>query len=52
MLDAGLIVTCGVLSFLAARRTGQIDIRIALGAQRSAMRSDPSAPSATTDIPP
>jgi hypothetical protein len=41
VFDAGLIGTCGVLSFLGARRTGEIGIRLALGAQRSAMGSDP-----------
>jgi hypothetical protein len=41
VFDAGLIGICGVLSFLTARRTGEIDIRIALGAQRSPMRREP-----------
>jgi ABC-type antimicrobial peptide transport system permease subunit len=41
VLDAGFIGIRGVLSFLGARHTREFGIRIALGAQRSAMRSEP-----------
>jgi hypothetical protein len=41
VFDVGLIGICGVLSFLTARRTGEIDIRLARGTQRSPMRREP-----------